>query len=41
MAKDVIVALDFASGREVFEFLNRFGKEKPFVNFSMPKVLRF
>ena len=35
MAKDVIVALDFASGREVFEFLNRFGKEKPFVKIGM------
>ena len=35
MAKDVIVALDFASGREVFEFLNRVGKEKPFVKIGM------
>lgn len=35
MAKDVIVALDFASGAQVFEFLDLFGKEKPFVKIGM------
>ncbi|MDY2880736.1 MAG: orotidine-5'-phosphate decarboxylase [Candidatus Borkfalkiaceae bacterium] len=35
MAKDVIVALDFASGAQVFEFLDFFGKEKPFVKIGM------
>lgn len=35
MGKDVIIALDFASKEQVFEFLNRFGDKKPFVKIGM------
>ena len=35
MAKDVIVALDFPGEKEVFEFLDRFQKEKPYVKIGM------
>lgn len=35
MGKDVIVACDFASGKETLEFLDRFGEEKPFVKIGM------
>ena len=35
MGKDVIVACDFSSAAEVYEFLDRFGEEKPFVKIGM------
>lgn len=35
MAKDVIVALDFPGEKEVFEFLDRFQEEKPYVKIGM------
>lgn len=35
MGKDVIIALDFGSSREVFDFLDRFGEERPFVKIGM------
>ena len=35
MNKDVIIALDFASAREVFDFLDRFTGRKPFVKIGM------
>ncbi|HHU78386.1 MAG: orotidine-5'-phosphate decarboxylase [Caldicoprobacterales bacterium] len=35
MGKDVIIACDFSSGREVMAFLNRFGEDKPFVKIGM------
>ncbi len=35
MGKDVIVACDFASARETFQFLDRFTEEKPFVKIGM------
>ena len=35
MAKDVIIACDFASGGETLAFLDRFGGEKPFVKIGM------
>ena len=35
MAKDVIVACDFASAEQVFEFLDKFQEEKPFVKIGM------
>lgn len=35
MAKDVIVALDFPGEKEVFEFLDRFREEKPYVKIGM------
>ena len=31
MAKDVIIACDFAGAEETFRFLDRFEGEKPFV----------
>ena len=35
MAKDVIIACDFASAEETFAFLDRFGAERPFVKIGM------
>lgn len=35
MGKDVIVACDFASKEEVFDFLDKFKDEKPFVKIGM------
>ena len=35
MAKDVIIACDFASQAEVLAFLDRFGQERPFVKIGM------
>ena len=35
MAKDVIIACDFASQAEVLSFLDRFGEERPFVKIGM------
>ena len=35
MGKDVIIACDFASKREVFTFLDKFQEEKPFVKIGM------
>ena len=35
MGKDVIIACDFASGRETLEFLERFGEKRPFVKIGM------
>lgn len=35
MAKDVIIACDFASQAEVLSFLDRFGSERPFVKIGM------
>jgi orotidine-5'-phosphate decarboxylase len=35
MGKDVIVACDFSRAAEVYEFLDRFGEEKPFVKIGM------
>ena len=35
MAKDVIIALDFAGARETLEFLDLFGEKKPFVKIGM------
>ncbi|MBE6746511.1 MAG: orotidine-5'-phosphate decarboxylase, partial [Ruminococcaceae bacterium] len=35
MGKDVIIACDFASDKEVFEFLDLFTEEKPYVKIGM------
>lgn len=35
MGKDVIVACDFASSEQVFDFLDKFENEKPFVKIGM------
>ncbi len=35
MGKDVIVALDFASAKQVYEFLDKFQGRKPFVKIGM------
>ena len=35
MGKDVIIACDFASKKEVFDFLDKFTDEKPFVKIGM------
>ncbi len=35
MGKDVIVALDFSSGKEVYSFLDKFTGRKPFVKIGM------
>ena len=35
MAKDVIVALDFPGEKEVFDFLDLFQEEKPYVKIGM------
>lgn len=35
MGKDVIIACDFASGKETLEFLDKFGGKKPFVKIGM------
>ena len=35
MGKDVIVACDFASGEQVFSFLDKFTEKKPFVKIGM------
>lgn len=35
MGKDVIIACDFASAEQVFEFLDKFRDEKPFVKIGM------
>ncbi|MGI6004775.1 MAG: orotidine-5'-phosphate decarboxylase [Christensenellales bacterium] len=35
MAKDVIIALDFPSAKDVFSFLDKFTAEKPFVKIGM------
>ena len=35
MAKDVIIACDFPSARETFEFLDKFSEEKPFLKIGM------
>lgn len=35
MGKDVIVACDFASAKDTFEFLDKFTEEKPFVKIGM------
>lgn len=35
MGKDVIIACDFASGKETLEFLDKFGAKKPFVKIGM------
>ena len=31
MAKDVIIACDFSSAKDTFDFLDKFQDEKPFV----------
>ena len=38
MGKDVIVACDFASKKDVFDFLDRFSGRKPFVKIGMELV---
>lgn len=35
MGKDVIIACDFAGSKEVFEFLDKFTEEKPFLKIGM------
>ncbi len=35
MGKDVIIACDFASAKDTFEFLDKFTEEKPFVKIGM------
>ena len=35
MGRDVIVACDFASAQETFDFLDMFGGKKPFVKIGM------
>ena len=35
MGKDVIVACDFASGEQVFSFLDKFTEKTPFVKIGM------
>ena len=35
MGKDVIIACDFASAQETFQFLDKFTEEKPFVKIGM------
>ena len=35
MGKDVIIACDFSSAKEVYDFLDLFGDEKPFVKIGM------
>lgn len=35
MATDVIIALDFPSKKEVYDFLDKFGDKKPFVKIGM------
>ena len=35
MGKDVIVACDFASKKDVFDFLDKFSGRKPFVKIGM------
>ena len=35
MGKDVIIACDFPGRKEVFEFLDKFTDEKPFVKIGM------
>ena len=35
MGKDVIVACDFSSAQQVFDFLDRFTDKKPFVKIGM------
>ena len=35
MEKDVIIACDFASAKDTFEFLDKFTEEKPFVKIGM------
>ena len=35
MNRDVIIALDFPDGSEVFRFLDRFSEEKPYVKVGM------
>lgn len=47
MGKDVIIACDFASAKDTFEFLDKFTEEKPFVKIGMelfyaegPEIIR-
>lgn len=35
MGKDVIIACDFSSAKETYEFLNQFGRQRPFVKIGM------
>ena len=35
MGKDVIVALDFAGAKQVYDFLDRFSGKKPYVKIGM------
>ncbi len=35
MGKDVIIACDFSSAKDTFEFLDKFTEEKPFVKIGM------
>ncbi len=35
MGKDVIVACDFSSAQQTFDFLDKFTEEKPFVKIGM------
>ncbi len=35
MGKDVIIACDFSSAEETYEFLDRFGEKRPFVKIGM------
>ena len=35
MGKDVIIACDFASAEETFQFLDHFTEEKPYVKIGM------
>ena len=35
MGKDVIIACDFSSARQVFDFLDRFGEARPFIKIGM------
>ena len=35
MGKDVIIACDFSSAQQTFDFLDKFTEEKPFVKIGM------
>lgn len=35
MGKDVIIACDFSSAKDTFDFLDKFTDEKPFVKIGM------
>lgn len=39
MGKDVIIACDFSSAKDTFDFLDKFTDEKPFVKIGMELFL--